>query len=110
MEQEYPPILDEMFGEQYPDGNEVEGVAIMPTKEDFRKQVQVGMEYIGCEDWTPEEQINHLTDHLWGTVGMWLNHTQQEKERHVYPPFLPEDKSRRRSVDMIDEHEGEVAP
>ena len=53
----------------------------MPDKEQFRKQVQTGLNYIRRDDIHIDDQATFLTDHLWGTVGMWLQNAKQEDSR-----------------------------
>ena len=54
----------------------------MPSKEDLQRHIKVGLEREGLLTgefpYIEEEMLTHLTDHLWGVVGMWLkypNHT-----------------------------------
>ena len=53
------------------------------TKEQFRQQVQVGIEYIRREGIDPKDEVSYLTDHLWGTIGMLL-HVLKEPDNRVY--------------------------
>ncbi|KKL18974.1 hypothetical protein LCGC14_2470110 [marine sediment metagenome] len=57
------------------------------TKEEFEKQVKIGVEYaVECE--MDEEQIiAHLTGHLWGTVGMVLQNQEREHVQKLYDEF-----------------------
>ena len=50
------------------------------TKEEFEKQVKIGVEYaVECE-MDEEQTIAHLTGHLWGTIGMVLQNQEREQK------------------------------
>lgn len=56
------------------------------TKEQFRKQVEIGLEYVAKNNRATGEMpftsiVNSLTDHLWGTIGMLL---QKRGDRREY--------------------------
>ncbi len=86
----------------------------MPSKEELREQIQVMFDYLKREEVKPEDQVAFATDHLWGTVGMWLNIQYIEgaidSPNVGYPPVLDEMYAEQQAVEMgeIDEHEGEV--
>lgn len=98
----------------------------MPSKEEFRKQVEVGVEYAAKEKLLSYSfdglLVDHLTDHLWGTVGMWLQKQEGEHIQKLYDKFsvkridnkpiftttLEQDEVHM-GIDEIDEHEGEVS-
>ena len=42
----------------------------MPSKEELREHIKAGFKY-AAQDKIPA--VDHLTDHLWGVVGMWLS-------------------------------------
>lgn len=108
------------------------------TKEEFRKQVAIGIEYA---EWTAiksEDLGAFLTDHLWGTVGTLLQNQEREhiqklnnkfgvKKEYIYnepvrvdegddeiegqkPVFTHtlEQDKVHMGIDEIDEHEGEI--
>ncbi len=59
------------------------------TKEEFEKQVKIGVEYaVECE-MDEEQTIAHLTGHLWGTVGMLF--TQEKVHTYNEPARVEED-------------------
>lgn len=55
----------------------------MPDKEQFRKQVQIGVDYAVESELDEEQMVAHLTDHLWGTVGMWLQARDIETSKMI---------------------------
>ncbi len=84
----------------------------MPSKEEFRKHIEVGIEYArrNAIPYHTPDLVNHLTDHLWGTVGMWLNNAKQQVDKREYTYNEPAREIERphMAIDEIDEHEGDV--
>ena len=65
------------------------------TKEEFEKQVKIGVEYaVECE-MDEEQTIAHLTGHLWGTVGMVLQNQEREHIQAMYGKFKIENEPAR---------------
>lgn len=97
------------------------------TKEEFRKQVKIGLDYATRMHIRSEDIVQYLTDHLWGTVGMLLQNAKQvdkreytynepvrvdgdveiEGENPIFTTTLEQDEMHM-GIDEIDEYEGEI--
>lgn len=74
------------------------------TKEQFRKQVQVGIDYAVESELDEEQMVAYLTDHLWGTIGMLLHVLKSEEGKvHYYNEAAMADYEQRLDI-RADEH------
>ncbi|KKN78692.1 hypothetical protein LCGC14_0347590 [marine sediment metagenome] len=49
----------------------------MPSKEELKEHVKIGFEYAAQNEIPVEGIVDHLTNHLWAVIGMWLKYSEE---------------------------------